>query len=46
MRGEEAVEEFLDDIESARSNGAVDYFIGLIVIQGSPEGEWILSDGQ
>lgn len=44
--GKEAVEEFLDDIEAARSNGAVDYFIGLIVIQGSPEGEWILLDGQ
>lgn len=44
--GKEAIEEFIDDIESARTNGAVDYFIGLVVIQGSPEGEWILLDGQ
>jgi hypothetical protein len=44
--GKEAVEEFFEDIDAARSNGAADYFIGLIVIQGSTEGEWILLDGQ
>lgn len=42
----ESVEEFLTDIETAYANGASDYFIGLIVIQASPSGEWVLLDGQ
>lgn len=42
----ESVDAFLQDIETAISNGASDYFIGLIVIQASEIGEWILLDGQ
>lgn len=42
----ESVEEFLTDIETALANGASDYFIGLVVIQSSPNGEWVLLDGQ
>lgn len=42
----DAVDEFIGDIETALGNGASDYFIGLIVIQASPSGEWVLLDGQ
>lgn len=42
----ESVDVFLSDIESAIENGASDYFIGLIVIQSSDTGEWVLLDGQ
>jgi Protein of unknown function DUF262 len=44
--GKEAGDEFLADVETAWKNGSTDYFIGLIVIQGSADGEWILLDGQ
>ena len=44
--GKEAVDEFLQDISQARTNKLSDYFIGLIVIQGTDTGEWILLDGQ
>lgn len=42
----EAIQEFLDDIENAYTNDVSNYFIGLIVIQYSSTGEWILLDGQ
>lgn len=42
----ESVEVFLTDIETAIENGASDYFIGLVVIQSSDSGEWVLLDGQ
>lgn len=44
--GKDAVDAFLLDIEVALENGAGDYFIGLIVIQASETGEWVLLDGQ
>ncbi|MGD1824746.1 hypothetical protein A203_05470 [Chromobacterium violaceum] len=44
--GKDAVDAFLMDIEVALENGASDYFIGLIVIQASQTGEWVLLDGQ
>jgi hypothetical protein len=42
----ESVEVFLSDIDIAIENGASDYFIGLVVIQSSETGEWVLLDGQ
>lgn len=42
----ESVEVFLSDIELAIDNDARDHFIGLVVIQASESGEWILLDGQ
>lgn len=42
----DAVGTFLSDVESAFNNNASEYFIGLVVIQGPEDGEWILLDGQ
>lgn len=42
----DSVEEFLGDVETSLSRRDSDYFIGLVVIQAAPGGEWILLDGQ
>lgn len=42
----EAVDSFLDDIERAFKAHANEYFIGLVVIQGPIDSEWVLLDGQ
>ncbi|WP_370304822.1 DUF262 domain-containing protein [Sinimarinibacterium flocculans] len=42
----EDVSAFIDDIERAFVDNDADYFIGLVVIQGPEDGEWILLDGQ
>lgn len=44
--GAEQVEQFLDDIQRAIQDGAQDYFIGLVVLQGSSTGTWEILDGQ
>lgn len=43
---QEAVAAFLEDIHDAYESRASDYFIGLVVVQGPENGEWILLDGQ
>lgn len=43
---QEAVTAFLEDIYDAYESRASDYFIGLVVVQGPENGEWILLDGQ
>lgn len=42
----DAVQEFLADIENALAKGEGDYFLGLVVLQAAPNGQWILLDGQ
>jgi len=42
----DAVGTFLSDVENAFNNNAPEYFIGLVVIQGPEDGEWVLLDGQ
>ena len=42
----EAVSTFLSDIETAFTNKSAEYFVGLVVIQGPVDGEWVLLDGQ
>lgn len=42
----EAVTTFLSDVEAAFASNASEYFIGLVVIQGPEDGEWVLLDGQ
>lgn len=42
----EAVTTFISDIDLSFAENAADYFVGLVVIQGPEEGEWVLLDGQ
>lgn len=42
----ESVESFLEDIRDSFESKSSEYFVGLIVIQGPEDGEWILLDGQ
>ncbi|WP_421576249.1 DUF262 domain-containing protein [Stenotrophomonas maltophilia] len=42
----DAVQEFLNDVESSLAKGDSDYFLGLIVIQAAGGGQWVLLDGQ
>lgn len=44
--GPEEVEQYLSDISNALTTNAVDYFIGLIVIQGQLGNAWQILDGQ
>jgi hypothetical protein len=42
----ESVRSFLGDIEEAHAGRDSDYFIGLVVVLGPENGEWVLLDGQ
>lgn len=44
--GEEQVEQFLSDIKAAFNASTMDYFIGLMVLQGPQNGVWEVLDGQ
>jgi len=42
----EDVEQFIEDIHTAFSINAVDYFVGVIVLQTGINNEWVILDGQ